>query len=35
MLGHLRGDTDDAVVGSDHSPTGHAQTSAKEVIPDE
>ena len=35
MLGHLRGDTDDAAVGVDHSPARHVQTSAKEVMPDE
>jgi RNA polymerase sigma factor (sigma-70 family) len=34
-LGHLRGETDDAVVGIDHSPARQTQTSAKEVIPDE
>jgi RNA polymerase sigma-70 factor (ECF subfamily) len=35
MLGHLRGETNDTVVGIDHSPARHSQTSAKEVIPDE
>jgi hypothetical protein len=35
-LGHLRGgETDDDVVGIDHSPARQTQTSAKEVIPDE
>ena len=35
MLGHLRGETNDAVVGIDPSPVRQAKTSAKEVIPDE
>jgi len=35
MLGHLRGDTDDAVVGMDRTRAPHAQSSAKEVIPDD
>ena len=35
MLSHLRSDTDDTVVGIDHSPARHSQTRAKEVIPDE
>ena len=35
MLGHLRDESDEAVVGSDHSPGRQDRTSAKEVIPDE